>query len=267
MVRRGDGGGARPRSRSNHSADRRQQPRAGAANGLADHVSADSPARSDTARISHASMCSRPRHPVAALVHHDQLDGDADPQTPEPRLYRVYETPEQLTLLLTLANESSEIIFFDQTGLERDVRFRVTRDGRNFPITPNWHPDTRQAGRDGPVFVSPGSSTRMDPGKGVEWRIDLQPADATTFPVGRYAIEIALGDARGHVSTAAGQPWTGAALRSASVSVIVARRRLRGSVRQRSVSPALLRFEETDRRRPCRRFSARGQQTRPITCP
>jgi hypothetical protein len=93
------------------------------------------------------------------------LVSDAEPQTPEPRLYRVYETPEQLTLLLRLANESSKIVFVDQTGLERDVRFTVNRDGRNVRIRARWHPDTRQEGRDAPVAVSPGNSTRMDPGR------------------------------------------------------------------------------------------------------
>jgi hypothetical protein len=150
------------------------------------------------------------------------LVNDAVPQTSEPRLFRLYETPEQLTLLLTLANESSDIVFVDHGGLERDVRFSVNRDGRSFPITARWNPDTRQAGLDAPASVSLGSSVRIDPDRGVEWRIDLQRADGMRFPSGRYAIEVALGDARSHVSTAAGQPWRGAALRSTSVSVIVA---------------------------------------------
>jgi tetratricopeptide (TPR) repeat protein len=147
---------------------------------------------------------------------------DAEPQRSEPRLYRVYETVEQFTLLLTLANDSSEIALVDQAALERDVRFTVNRDGRNVPITVRWNPDTRQAGRDEPVTVTPGSSSRMDPGMGVEWRIDLQPENGSRFPAGRYAIEIALGDPRDHISTAAGQSWGGTASRRASVSVIVA---------------------------------------------
>jgi tetratricopeptide (TPR) repeat protein len=150
------------------------------------------------------------------------LVSDADPQPSEPRLYRVYETVEQFTLLLTLANDSSEIVFVDQAALERDVRFTVNRGGQNVPITVRWNPDTWQAGRDTPVTVTPGSSSRMDPGMGVEWRIDLQPENGSRFPAGRYAIEIALGDPRDHISTAAGQSWGGTALRRTSVSVIVA---------------------------------------------
>jgi hypothetical protein len=145
---------------------------------------------------------------------------DAEPQPSEPRLYRLYETLEQFTLLLTLANDSSEIAFVDQAALERDVLFSVNRDGRNLPITVRWNPDTWQAGT--PVSVTPGSSSRMDPGMGVEWRIDLQPENGSRFPAGRYAIEIALGDPRDHISTAAGQSWGGTASRRASVSVIVA---------------------------------------------
>ena len=158
----------------------------------------------------------------SGVLHTVVLVSDAEPQISEPRLYRVYETPEQLTLLLTLANDSSETLFFDQTELERGVDFTVTRDQQSVPITARWNADTRQAGRDAPVAVAPGGSTRMDPGKGVEWRIDVLPTNGATFTPGRYAIDVALGDARSYVSTAAGQPWGGAALRRTSMSVIVA---------------------------------------------
>jgi predicted Zn-dependent protease len=105
--------------------------------------------------------------------------------------------------------------------LERNVRFTVNRDGRSIPISARWNRDARQAGRDAPVAVSPGRSIQIDPVKGIEWRIDLQRADGTTFPAGRYAVEVALGDARDYVS-AAGQPWLGATPRSAPVTVLVA---------------------------------------------
>jgi hypothetical protein len=45
------------------------------------------------------------------------LVGDAEPQTPEPRLYRVYEAPKQFVLRLTLGNESSESVFVDHLSM------------------------------------------------------------------------------------------------------------------------------------------------------
>ena len=146
---------------------------------------------------------------------------DAEPQS-EARLFRVYETPKQLTLLLTLANQSSRNIFVDQTGLERNLRFTVNRDWRRVPISARWNRDAKQAGRDAPVAVSPGKSIQVDAVDSVEWRIDLERADGRTFPAGRYAIEVAWGDARDYVSTAAGQPWSGTTPGRGRVSVLVA---------------------------------------------
>jgi predicted Zn-dependent protease len=96
--------------------------------------------------------------------------------TSEPRTFRIYGTPADLTTQLTISNESARVILVRPSALLDNVHFAVVA-ADPIAVTASLQDASAQ-----PVSI--------DPGKGAAWSIELRRADGQSFDAARYTIRV-----------------------------------------------------------------------------
>jgi tetratricopeptide (TPR) repeat protein len=128
---------------------------------------------------------------------------DAD-QLPEARSFRVYGTPDQLTVALVIANETTRPIAVNQEMFSHQVRFSVVGTSA-VPIAVTWLPEAWWvAGALGPTPVLPDERFEVGASRTVEWRVAIRPTQADRFAGGQYLVKIELSDEMAARSTTHG---------------------------------------------------------------
>jgi hypothetical protein len=119
---------------------------------------------------------------------------DAD-QMPEARSFRIYGTPDQITLTLTTVNETARPIALNQAMFTSHVRFSALRTNAAVPVTAAWLPEAWWVrGALGPTAVLPNETFEVATNRGIEWRVVLRPTDGRPFVAGQYLVNIELSD-------------------------------------------------------------------------
>jgi tetratricopeptide repeat protein len=109
----------------------------------------------------------------------------------EGRSFRIYETPYELTVQLTISNESSRPIVVQRPTLLRQVRFTVSSN-RQIPVAATLRNEIWQAGNLMSISSLPGESVSIEPGREVECAIDLLRTDGQPFSPDRYSIRVSV---------------------------------------------------------------------------
>lgn len=114
---------------------------------------------------------------------------DAD-QMPEARSFRIYGTPDQLTLALVTVNETARPMALNQAMFSSHVRFSVLRTSA-VPVVVTWLPEAWR-GALGPTPVLPDETFEVGTRRGIEWRVVVRPTDGDRFVAGQYIVNIQL---------------------------------------------------------------------------
>ena len=138
----------------------------------------------------------------AAVVAHGQ------PMTPNPRSYRLFGTTSEITLAITLFNESNAPVTIERTVFTEAARFEVTGT-QTMSVVPQWMTAIRRSGESIPQELAPQEEIRLESGRGFEWRVILRSESGESFPAGDYELAIDLSRALTSVTTADGTKWAG----------------------------------------------------------
>ena len=101
----------------------------------------------------------------------------AAPPTHDSKTYRVFNTPDSITLALTLVNDSGATHAIRLSSFRDHVRFALERD-QAVPVIASW-----------PVADE---DLRIESGKSVTWTIVLTHAAGQTFTRGRYVLVVGM---------------------------------------------------------------------------
>jgi hypothetical protein len=135
----------------------------------------------------------RPRQPSAYSIRWYASIVDAD-QLPEARSFRIYGTPDQLTVALTSVNDTAAPMSLNQAMFIGHVRFSVV-GADAVPVTVTWLPEAWWvAEARGPTPILPNQTFDVGTDRGIEWRVVLRPAEADRFAAGQYFVNIDSSD-------------------------------------------------------------------------
>jgi len=119
---------------------------------------------------------------------------DAD-RSSEARSFRIYGTPDQLTLALVVANRSARSVTLTQQMFSSHVRVSVVGADAVVPVTVTWLPEALGIGGAlDPRLVLPTEPVQVDVRRTVEWRVVLRPIDTAGFAAREYAVKIDFSD-------------------------------------------------------------------------
>jgi hypothetical protein len=124
----------------------------------------------------------------------------------EPRTYRLYETPDHLTLKISLELASGDAVRITPGDMSRLVRFSLQSEPQ-LPLVANWDPQVRFDGSR--QLVAPGADVRMDVGRSSEWVVTLRRRDQQIFEARRYTVVIAFPEGLRGSRSDDGRPWNG----------------------------------------------------------
>jgi hypothetical protein len=148
---------------------------------------------------------------------------DAEVLVPRPRAYRLFQTSEQISLILTVVNGSATVLILDIEDFQRTARVSARVNSTNeSAVQIHWEPSIRRSGESFATNVSPQDQVRIEASGGFEWTLGVRLADGRPFTPGDYQFDISLGDAFRSLRSIEGTPWNGQVLSSTTLDVIVA---------------------------------------------
>jgi len=109
---------------------------------------------------------------------------DADLLT-EARSFRVYETPDELQLILGLSNDTSTSFVLTQEAVEQAVSIVLVSSETEIPATFTW--SLRRIGLSLPP-TSPSESIDIPSGSGATWNVSVRRQDSRAFVANRYSL-------------------------------------------------------------------------------
>jgi hypothetical protein len=142
---------------------------------------------------------------------------DADALS-DPRTFRTYDAAREITLKISMANESNDALTFDHSVLTNAVDFRVIQNGP-VNVDVEWHPEAWFNGSRG--VVSRTDRIQLEADSGVEWRVTLSRSGGSVFPPGEYEIQISWARLLPLLTTSTGQPWRGRAVPGTTVGLSI----------------------------------------------
>ena len=125
----------------------------------------------------------------------------AERMEPQPRTYRLYDSPESIRLLLTIVNESPTAIEFDHAALRRE--FQLVLNGR-VGLYATWAPKMDSA--TGRVAFNLDREVRIGAGHAAGWSIDVRRSDGKPFGAGVHVITATMNNAFDSLRSPDGHP-------------------------------------------------------------
>ena len=128
------------------------------------------------------------------------------------RTYRVYDFPREVTVLLTMLNESRTDLSFDDARLQERVRFSITGN-RDIPVNATW-PPIQESGKSQLGFES---TTK----RSILWKVALSRKDGQQFTTGHYRLNLSVTSAHEVVRTPDAKPLRGVAGQAVEVFLVI----------------------------------------------
>lgn len=141
---------------------------------------------------------------------------EAERMEPQPRAYRLYDSPESIRLLLTIVNESATAIEFDHATLRRE--FQLVLNGRA-GLYATWAPNMASA--TGRATFNLDREVRIGAGTAAAWSIEMRRSDGEPFSAGVHVITATMNKAFDSLRSPDGHPMHTASARDTSFTLHV----------------------------------------------
>jgi len=129
-----------------------------------------------------------------------------DATTTGPRAQRLFESQAELSLKLTLFNDSQVDLTINGLEFSERVVIHARSEGRDLPIRVQWADVVRPARAASDVSAN---FLELAPNQGAGWNIRIERADGQPFGDGDYEIDFELTPAVSALMTPAGERWPG----------------------------------------------------------
>jgi tetratricopeptide (TPR) repeat protein len=157
--------------------------------------------------------------PARAVVQWGARVAEADDLTPNARSYRLFQSPDQVSILLIFTNFSAFGVTIDTQRFRDLVRVKV-RAGAEVPVETQWEWTLRRSGESYSTNVP--EHVELEAGAGFAWAFTVRQTSGEVFSLQDYEIDIVLADAVSSLRDEDRNPYSGRILPSTQLHLSVA---------------------------------------------